>query len=451
MHIRSRVLLSSFFILHALACSSVVGVDDSVEGAASSLITRVEAEAQTFLVSAGDSVSPSSSTMRLNANALSDSFEFTRSIAAGVYDVSVVYAQRNLYGDYSVEINGVIVGTLPGYSSSSGDAWKRVTFTGVKVTDVARVRLVVAGRNAAATDYDLKLDYFEFAATSGSSGAPTGTGAGGATSAGSGAGASAGGATTPASSAGSNSGSSAGVIPMQIPTATSTEIRSSPTVLSAGVHDYQNKRIGVKNPVGCDGEGQPAVFELADGATLKNVIIAGGSNGGNGIVCKGNCTLEYVYWEDVCEDAATNSKDGATMRISHVIAKNASDKVFQHNAKAGSKTIITDSYLSTFGKVWRSCGDCTNNGGPRYLELDNVRVEGVGSTVAGANENFGDSVKIRNLFVKGGYNASDDKPKICQVFRGVQKGSGESVKLYGGASQWNSSTCNVSKTDIRAW
>jgi pectate lyase len=36
---------------------------------------------------------------------------------------------------------------------------------------------------------------------------------------------------------------------------------------------------------------------------------------------------------DVCEDAATNSKDGATMTLNHVIALHASDKVFQHNAK----------------------------------------------------------------------------------------------------------------------
>ena len=78
-------------------------------------------------------------------------------------------------------------------------------------------------------------------------------------------------------------------------------------------------------------------------------------------------------------------------------------------------------------------------------------MEGVSSTVVGANDNFGDSAKIRRLFVKGGYDVNVDKPKICQVFHGVQKGSGDSTKLFGGASQWNSPTCNVSKSDVLAW
>jgi hypothetical protein len=279
-----------------------------------------------------------------------------------------------------------------------------------------------------------------------------GSSAGGTTAKG---GSSAGGTTAKGGSAATGGvatgGSTSTVIPTAIPTATSTETRASTTVLPAGVHDMGNKRIGVKSTASCDGEGQPAVFELADGATLKNVIIAGGTPGGNGVVCKGNCTLENVYWEDVCEDAATNSKDGATMTVNKAIALNASDKVFQHNAKGGAKTVITNSYIATFGKVWRSCGDCTNNGGPRHLVLNNVKVEGVGSCVAGANENYGDTVTITNLFVKGGYSASSDKPKICQVFKGVEKGNGSSTKLYDGASQWNTSTCKVSQSDVKAY
>lgn len=239
-------------------------------------------------------------------------------------------------------------------------------------------------------------------------------------------------------------------IPTSIPKAAGTTTLSA-TMKISGTKDFKNWRYGVKNPKGCDGEGQPAVFELADGAVLRNVIIAGGTPGSNGVVCKGNCTLENVYWEDVCEDAATNSKDGATMRISGAIAKSASDKVFQHNAKGGSKTIISNSYLSDFGKVWRSCGDCTNNGGPRHLVLDNVKLEKVGSAVSGANENYGDTVTMTNIFVKGGYNSSKDKPKICTVFKGVQKGNGESPKLYSGKSQWNSKTCKVSQSNIKSW
>lgn len=249
-------------------------------------------------------------------------------------------------------------------------------------------------------------------------------------------------------------------IPMTIPTPTngSGEIRTSTTVLKNAaqggkdVWDFNNQKIGVNNTEDCDGgEGQKTVFEVEDGVTVRNLIIAGGIAGGNGIVCKGNCTLEYVYWEDICEDAATNSKDGATMRLNHVIALKATDKVFQHNAKGGSKTIITNSYISTFGKLWRSCGDCTANGGPRHLEIDNVRVEGISTAVAGANQNYGDTVTIRNLFVKGGYDSSKDKPKICTEYIGVTDHNGESTKVNDGKSQWNTTTCKVSQSDVKSY
>jgi hypothetical protein len=249
-------------------------------------------------------------------------------------------------------------------------------------------------------------------------------------------------------------------IAMTIPAATNGqgEIRSGTTVLKNGanggkdVWDFNNQRIGVNNTEDCeDGEGQVTVFEVEDGVTVRNLIIAGGIHGGNGIVCKGNCTLEYVYWEDVCEDAATNSKDGATMRLNHVIALNATDKVFQHNAKGGSKTILQNSYVSTFGKLWRSCGDCTDNGGPRHLEIDNVRVDGISTAVAGANQNFGDTVTIKNLFVKGGYDSGKDKPKICTEYIGVTDHNGESTKVDSGKSQWNTATCKVSQSDVKSF
>lgn len=249
-------------------------------------------------------------------------------------------------------------------------------------------------------------------------------------------------------------------IPMTIPMPTNGqgEIRTSTTVLKNAanggkdVWDFNNQKIGVNNTADCDdGEGQKTVFEVEDGVTVRNLIIAGGLLGGNGIVCKGNCTLEYVYWEDICEDAATNSKDGATMRLNHVIALKASDKVFQHNAKGGSKTIIQNSYISTFGKLWRSCGDCTANGGPRHLELDNVRVDGVSTAIAGANRNYGDTVTIRNLFVKGGYDSGKDKPKICTEYIGVTDHQGESTKVNDGKSQWNTATCKVSQSDVKSY
>jgi pectate lyase len=429
----------------------VAGCDDrppggAIEIARSALTSRVHAEAQLWTPSPGGAVSLSSASARFLARTVGDSFGFVSAAPAGTYDLTLRYAKRNVYGDYTLSIGAVAIGFVQGFADDKSDEWNTVTFTNVRVSSGATITFAVTGKDAASSDYDLKIDYLDLTETGG-----TGAGTGG--KPGSGGTPGAGGAPTPGSGGSTSTGGAPGdgVIPMVIPAATGTEVRPTTTVLAAGAHDFQNRRIGVTNPKGCDGEGQPAVFELQDGATLENVIIHGGTNGGNGVVCLGNCIIHSVYWEDVCEDAATNSRDGATMRIHHVIALNASDKVFQHNAKGGSKTIITDSYLATLGKVWRSCGDCTNNGGARFLELDNVRVSGVGSAIAGVNQNYGDKATIRRLFVKGGYDADSDKPKICQVYTGVTKGSGSSKKLFGGASQFNTENCDVSPADILSW
>ncbi|CAG8542620.1 15984_t:CDS:10, partial [Acaulospora colombiana] len=70
-----------------------------------------------------------------------------------------------------------------------------------------------------------------------------------------------------------------------------------------------------------------AVFILEAGAKLSNVII--GADQAEGIHCRGTCTLTNVWWEDVCEDAATFLQTGAS-DVSYVIgggAFHASDKI----------------------------------------------------------------------------------------------------------------------------
>lgn len=269
-----------------------------------------------------------------------------------------------------------------------------------------------------------------------------------------------GGGTSGGSSSGAGGAANPNEISMTIPKPSNGqgEIRNSTTTLKNAanggkdVWDFTNQKIGVNNQADCDsGEGQTTVFEVEDGVTVRNLIIAGGLPGGNGIVCKGTCTLEYVYWEDVCEDAATNSKDGATMTLNHVIALHATDKVFQHNAKGNSKTIIKNSYVSDFGKLWRSCGDCEDNGGPRNLIIDNVRVDGVKTAVAGANQNYKDAVTITNLFVKGGYKSGSDSPKICTEYLGVTDHMGESTSVANGKSQWSTATCKVTQGDVKSY
>lgn len=55
--------------------------------------------------------------------------------------------------------------------------------------------------------------------------------------------------------------------------------------------------------VSCTGQAEggdaDAVFILENGATLKNAII--GKDQIEGVHCKGSCTIENVWWVDVCE------------------------------------------------------------------------------------------------------------------------------------------------------
>ncbi|GAB2904913.1 pectate lyase [Uliginosibacterium flavum] len=233
---------------------------------------------------------------------------------------------------------------------------------------------------------------------------------------------------------------------MTIPAATSTTINPATTTIPANtVKSYGNQRIGVKNAVGnCEDEGQIPVFILENGATLKDVIIYGGVNGSDGVHCKGSCTIQNVYWEDVCEDAASNLGAGGTVTIKNVIAIGAKDKVFQHNSK-NSTTALSDSYIKDSGKLWRSCGNCTNNGGPRKLSISNVKIDTIGS-IAGVNANYGDVATIRNLQIKGYKSGS---PSVCVEYTGIEKnGSAESPKI---GEKWNTAACNVSTTDVTAY
>tara|TARA_R110002003_G_scaffold171_20_gene14081 strand:- start:4814 stop:5152 length:339 start_codon:yes stop_codon:yes gene_type:complete len=77
-----------------------------------------------------------------------------------------------------------------------------------------------------------------------------------------------------------------------------------------------------------EGDEGGAVFVLEEGATLRNVII--GKDQAEGVHCRGSCRIENVWWDDVCEDAATFKGTGTRYVIGGG-AKEASDKVFQHN------------------------------------------------------------------------------------------------------------------------
>ena len=82
---------------------------------------------------------------------------------------------------------------------------------------------------------------------------------------------------------------------------------------------------------------------------------------------------------------------------------------------------IKDTTFVGVGKVYRSCGDCTNNGGPRNVVIDNIRVNGVTSDLVGINSNYGDTASISN--------SCGVSKKVCQEYKGVTKGSGSSAKV----------------------
>lgn len=85
------------------------------------------------------------------------------------------------------------------------------------------------------------------------------------------------------------------------PTPTGSEAVSK-TIPVEGVRDGGMKRFYGSGDLAGDGqeEGGDPIFELADGATLKNVVI--GKPGADGVHCEGTCTLVNVWWEDVGMD-----------------------------------------------------------------------------------------------------------------------------------------------------
>ncbi|KAJ6595509.1 pectate lyase C [Mycena vulgaris] len=182
-----------------------------------------------------------------------------------------------------------------------------------------------------------------------------------------------------------------------------------------------------------EGGDSDAVFLLAEGATLSRVTI--GANQAEGVHCLGSCTLDHVYFEDVCEDAITIKQTSASA-VSHINyggAKNAADKIVQHN---GAGTVIINSfYAQNFGKVYRSCGNCGTQY-KRHVEINDLWAVD-GSTVAGINTNYGDSATIRTSKVDG---VSD----ICVRYTGNNKGA-EPPKTGSGP---DSTYCLYSTSDV---
>lgn len=183
-------------------------------------------------------------------------------------------------------------------------------------------------------------------------------------------------------------------------------------------------------------EGQDPLFVVKAGGTLKNVIL--GAPAADGVHCEGSCTIENVWWEDVGEDAITlkGSSSSNVYRITGGGARKATDKVIQHN---GGGTVYVKNFLvEDFGKLYRSCGNCGDQY-ERHAEFDTIVANGMKSLLAGVNQNYGDSAKLKNIF-------ADITMKICERYQGNDSGD-EPQSIGSGA---DGTHCIYSDADI-AW
>jgi pectate lyase len=107
--------------------------------------------------------------------------------------------------------------------------------------------------------------------------------------------------------------------------------------------------------------------------------------------------------------------------------------VIQHN---GGGTVTIDGFTAdTFGKLYRSCGNCKNSP-KRNVVIKNVKAYNGKSDLAGINSNFGDTATITATCAK-------NVKTICQEYQGTTPGN-EPKKLSSGPS----AACKYTVADI---
>ncbi|MGW2529051.1 pectate lyase [Streptomyces sp. NPDC001595] len=214
----------------------------------------------------------------------------------------------------------------------------------------------------------------------------------------------------------------------------------SATLEISGSYDGGLKRYYGSGDLGSDGqdESQGPLFELADGAVLKNVVL--GTPAADGVHCLGSCTLQNVWWEDVGEDAASfkGTSASATYLVTGGGAKGADDKVFQHNG-AGTVT-VRDFQVEDFGKLYRSCGNCKTQY-KRSVVISDVRATSPGKVLVGINTNYGDTATISGVTLTG---SAAKKITVCERFQGNSSGA-EPTSLGSGP---DGTYCRYSASDV---
>lgn len=212
--------------------------------------------------------------------------------------------------------------------------------------------------------------------------------------------------------------------------ATVTNLPTAIPVAKGKSYDGGMKRFE-RVPSSCENQKETgekaASFILEDGATLSNVII--GASSGEGVHCKGTCTLNNVWWANVCEDAATFKQASGTSTVNGGGAFGAQDKILQFNGRGTLN--VNDFFASDYGKVVRNCGNCPGNGGPRKINMNGVVAKN-GGELCGVNDNYGDVCTITNSCQNSG--------KSCQAYVGNDQKK-EPPKF--GAAGHNGKSCIV--------
>ncbi|MBT2298548.1 pectate lyase [Pseudomonas fluorescens] len=226
------------------------------------------------------------------------------------------------------------------------------------------------------------------------------------------------GAPAPTSSGPTPTLDNSGAAPVSFPTAS-----NSPTVVNetikvgpGEVFDGQGKTFTAGSALGDGGQGesQKPIFELAEGATLKNVIL--GDNGADGVHVKAGTdaavNVDNVHWTNVGEDALTVKPGGASvtnLNITNSSAQGANDKIFQLNADAN---VNVDNFKAKdFGTFMR-----TNGGqqGDWNLNLSNISAENgkyafVNSDAEGVN------LSTKNIDLNNVENAYSKLPQSTNI------------------------------------
>ncbi|MFE0474427.1 pectate lyase [Streptomyces sp. NPDC058947] len=215
----------------------------------------------------------------------------------------------------------------------------------------------------------------------------------------------------------------------------------SKTIAVSGVRDGGMKLFYGTGALGGDSqdEGQDPLFELADGAVLKNVVI--GTPAADGVHCKGSCTLQNVWWLDVGEDAASfkGKSPSAVYQVIGGGARNADDKVLQFN---GAGTLNVSGFqVENAGKLVRSCGNCKTQY-KRTIVLNDIDVTAPMNSIVGVNANYGDTATLSRIRIHG-----DGKKKIKTCVRFEGNDTGKEPKELKPAGP-DGKTCTFTAADV---